>query len=389
MERILMHICLAGLALSSLIWLASVARTTSRCRPRCAAIQKGKTRIFAILFLSAFVIKAIVYGSSKAPTNNPPPRILAPPRSLPAASQHGFSAEEITSGYVLWRVGTNETWNFDAPSNATIAAKWRLRGAAEDSIVLTNGVGQVIVDTHGRITAEGTKFHAADFHMGVLPECKWPLLGWPSLVWFAHTPWRSRIVTWQNVLANRDLATPISVQLELMDEGDYICRYDWSRAGGNETNVTSKTYYRIRPEDFDNPDRDGDGISSADEVSVYHTDPGLADTDGDGLGDGEDTEPLNPDTDGDGIPDGMTAAEYWSHPLWSGTNSWEVSRVAIRLNEPVVPPARAVLVVGELPIILTTNAVYRLCLDMGIRYDVRLVTNGIAPVNLSLERGEE
>jgi len=250
-------------------------------------------------------------------------------------------------------------------------------------------VGQVIVDTHGRITAEGTKFHAADFHMGVLPECKWPLLGCPSLVWFAHTPWRSRIVTWQNVLANRDLATPVSVQLELMDEGDYICRYDWSRAGGNETNVTSKTYYRIRPEDLANLDRDDDGISSADEVSVYHTDPGLADTDGDGLGDGEDTDPLNPDTDGDGIPDGMTAAEYWSHPLWSGTNSWEVSRVAIRLNEPVVPPARAVLVVGELPIILTTNAVYRLCLDMGIRYDVRLVTNGIAPVNLSLERDEE
>jgi hypothetical protein len=196
-------------------------------------------------------------------------------------------------------------------------------------------------------------------------------------------------VTWQNVLANRDLATPVSIQLELLDEGDYICRYDWSRAGGNETNVTSKTYYRIRPEDLENLDRDDDGISTVDEVTAYHTDPGLADTDGDGLEDGEDAFPLNPDTDGDGIPDGMTAAEYWSHPLWSGTNSWEVSRVAIRLNEPVVPPARAVLVVGELPIILTTNAVYRLCLDMGIRYDVRLVTNGIAPVNLSLERGEE
>jgi hypothetical protein len=48
-----------------------------------------------------------------------------------------------------------------------------------------------------------------------------------------------------------------------------------------------------------------------------------------------------------------------------------------------------VLVVGELPIILTTNAVYRLYLDRGIRYDVRLATNRITPVNLSLERGEE
>ena len=389
MERILMYICLAGLALSSLIWLASVANTTSRRSPRRVAIPKGKSQIFAIMFLSALVIKAIVYGSSKAPTNNPPPRLLAPPRSLPAASQHGFSAEEITSGYVLWRVGTNETWNFDAPSNATIATKWRLRGAAEDSIVLTNGVGQVIVDTHGRITAEGTKFRAADFHMGVLPECKWPLLGWPSLVWFAYTPWRSRIVTWQNVLANRDLATPVSVQVEILDEGDYICRYDLSRTESAESNVTSRFYYRIRPEDLENPDRDGDGVSTFEEVTVYHTDPGLADTDGDGTEDGEDADPLNPDADGDGIPDGMTAAEYWSHPLWSGASSWDLSCVAIRLNEPVVPPARAVLVVGDLPIILTTNAVYHLCLDRGIRYDVRLVTNHIAPVNLSLGREGE
>ena len=388
MERILMYICLAGLALSSLIWLASVANTTSRCRPRRAAIPKGKSQIFAILFLSALVIKAIVYGGSKAPTNDPPPRLLAPPRSSPAASQHEFSAEDIASGYALWRVGTNETWNFNAQSNATIATKWRLRGAAEDSIILTNGVEQVIVDTHGRITAEGAKFRAVDFQMGVLPESKWPLLGWSSLVWFARTPWRSRLVTWQNVLANRDLATPVNVQVEILDEGDYICRYDWYHAGGNETNVTSKTYYRIRPEDLENPDRDGDGVSTFEEVTVYHTDPGLADTDGDGINDALDADPLNPDADNDGIPDGMTAAEYWAHPLWAGLDPTDLSPVAIRLNEPVVPPARAVLIIGDLPIILTTNAVYRLSLDKGIRYDVRLVTNHLAPVNLSLERGE-
>lgn len=387
-----MYICIVGLALSSLIWLACVVRTTSCCRPRCAAIQKGQSRLFAILFLSALVIKAIVYGSSKAPTNNPPPRLLAPPRSLPAASQHEFSAEEIASGYVLWRVSTNETWNFDAPSNATIATKWRLRGAAEDNILLTNGTTSVIVDTHGRVTAEGDKFRAVDFQMGILPECKWQLIGGnceTSLVWFVRTLWKSRLVTWQNALANKNLATPINVQLELLDEGDYICRYDWSHTGGNETNVTSKTYYHIRPEDIANPDRDGDGISSVDEVTGYHTDPGLADTDGDGLEDGEDADPLNPDADEDGIPDGMTAAEYWSHPLWFGASAGDLSCVAIRLNEPVVPPARAVLVVGELPIILTTNAVYRLYLDRGIRYDVRLATNGITHVNLSLERGEE
>ena len=84
----------------------------------------------------------------------------------------------------------------------------------------------------------------------------------------------------------------------------------------------------------------------------------------------------------------MTAAEYWVHPLWAGLDPTDLSPVAIRLNEPVVPPARAVLIIGDLPIILTTNAVYRLSLDKGIRYDVRLVTNHLVPVNLSLERSE-
>lgn len=392
MEQIVMRICLAGLALSAILWLAGLACAAVCNRTWLRTTPDDKTGFFAFLFLSLLVAKAFVYGSTKSPTNAPPPRLLAPRRSLPAAPQNGFSAEEIASGYVLWRVGTNETCNFDAPTNATIAAKWRLRGAAEDNAVLTNGTASVVVDTHGRVSADGASCRAADFQMSVLPECKWPLLGMdggPSLVWFAQTPWRTRIVTWQNVLANRNIATPVSVQLELLDEGDYICRYDWSRADGNATNVTSKTYYRIRPEDLENPDRDGDGISNVDEVTVYHTDPGLADTDGDGLGDGEDADPLDPDADGDGIPDGMTAEEYWAHPLWTGTNPWDISGVAIRLNEPVVPPARAVLVVGDLPIVLTTNAVYRLRLDKGIRYDVRLVTNDIAPVNLSLERDGE
>ena len=387
MERLLMYICLAGLVLS-IATLATMWLYAHSVRPLFTRMARlGHTSPMSLLVAIAIAAGGLKVAATKPPPNDPPPRLSAPHQSTSSPHQ-AFTPDEVEAGYVLWRVGTNETWNFNAQSNATIATKWRLRGAAEDSIILTNGVEQVIVDTHGRITAEGAKFRAVDFQMGVLPESKWPLLGWSSLVWFARTPWRSRLVTWQNALANRDLATPVNVQVEILDEGDYICRYDWYHVGGNETNVTSKTYYRIRPEDLENPDRDDDGISTFEEVTVYHSDPGLADTDGDGINDGLDANPLDPDADGDGIPDGMTAAEYWSHPLWTGTNPWDVSCVAIRLNEPVVPPARAVLVIGELPIILTTNAVYRLSLDKGVRYDVRLVTNHLAPVNLSLERGE-
>ena len=57
-------------------------------------------------------------------------------------------------------------------------------------------------------------------------------------------------------------------------------------------------------------DTDGDGVADGDETPRYGTDPLLGDTDGDGLGDGVElfgvgTDPLRWDTDGDGIGDGQ------------------------------------------------------------------------------------
>lgn len=56
-------------------------------------------------------------------------------------------------------------------------------------------------------------------------------------------------------------------------------------------------------------DTDGDGLTDGDEVHKYQTRPINPDTDGDGLTDGEEvmrwgTNPTNADTDGDGYPDG-------------------------------------------------------------------------------------
>ena len=55
-------------------------------------------------------------------------------------------------------------------------------------------------------------------------------------------------------------------------------------------------------------DTDGDGLSDADELRIYHTDPRLLDTDGDGLSDFAEiktwhTNPLQADTDGDTLND--------------------------------------------------------------------------------------
>jgi hypothetical protein len=56
------------------------------------------------------------------------------------------------------------------------------------------------------------------------------------------------------------------------------------------------------------PDTDDDGLLDGEEVHTYGTDPLNPDTDGDGLSDGDEiargTDPRNPDTDGDGLSDG-------------------------------------------------------------------------------------
>ncbi len=72
--------------------------------------------------------------------------------------------------------------------------------------------------------------------------------------------------------------------------------------------------------DPNNADTDGDGLSDGDEVLKYKTDPLKADTDGDGLTDGEEvlkykTDPLKADTDGDGLTDGDEVLKYKTDPL--------------------------------------------------------------------------
>ncbi|MCE9616549.1 MAG: hypothetical protein K8T26_19920 [Lentisphaerae bacterium] len=74
-----------------------------------------------------------------------------------------------------------------------------------------------------------------------------------------------------------------------------------------------------------NRDTDGDGLSDGQEVNTYHSDPTTTDTDDDGLGDGQEVNVYNtdlnsPDTDGDSLTDGQEINTYHSNPKNTDTD---------------------------------------------------------------------
>lgn len=73
------------------------------------------------------------------------------------------------------------------------------------------------------------------------------------------------------------------------------------------------------------PDTDGDGLVDYAEIMTYKTDPNKADTDGDGLTDAEEvdkfkTDPFKPDTDGDGLSDSDEIKVNKTNPLKSDSD---------------------------------------------------------------------
>ena len=313
-STILLYVCLAGAVLlaplSVLLWLHEKG-----IHPADELLGRfRRLPHLAQLAILVFVVNLIVYGSTKMPTNDVPgggsastndaPPMMSAPRRLASgqAIESEFSADELSVGYAVWRIGTNESWRFDRPAHAEEIARWRLRGAAED----WQKVGDRVLTTAGELIMTNAVYTALGLSVSLVPEANWILLptpNVPSVAWYDRTPWESERYTWQNAFLGRDTNMPVSAQLEITREGDFIFAYDLSCAGEGitngvaavaregrkvsaplATNVTSALFYKLRPEDLEiGADPDGDGIPSFDEVHVYHTDPRLVDSDGDGL----------------------------------------------------------------------------------------------------------
>jgi hypothetical protein len=93
----------------------------------------------------------------------------------------------------------------------------------------------------------------------------------------------------------------------------------WNTSSTKKESVTS-----VSPQADPNTDKDHDGLTYEEEMNLG-TDPNNADTDGDGLTDGQEvkvykTNPKNFDTDGDGLTDGDEVKTYKTDPLKSDTD---------------------------------------------------------------------
>ncbi|MBR4617682.1 MAG: hypothetical protein IKO55_18900, partial [Kiritimatiellae bacterium] len=358
MQTALLYFCLAGLA-AALPVLLGIWLWRIDSHPVLEAVSRlRRLPVAARLVLVAFVAQLIVYGSTKTNGNGyveggvtngngygeggltNGPSALPPPLMMLAGEMptvFGFTSNQFAAGFVLSHVGFGDPCGFEMPPSASAVEDWLLRGAADDwrpgppsSLV----AGQTVVFADGRIQ-DGVRNPSqvyAPLHapLGVVPEANWGLVAGTnaqSRVWHMTTASNSVVVTWEDVLLGRDTNSPVSVQAEFFENGNFAYRYDLksvecriesgeldasvltnivigASSGGMPfqmpladivTNASlsifnspfSIFFHALSGEDALVADRDGDGVSTYDEIFVHHTDPGLLDSDGDGICDGD------------------------------------------------------------------------------------------------------
>jgi len=115
---------------------------------------------------------------------------------------------------------------------------------------------------------------------------------------------------------SRTLACPSgSTSSNLPDEAELLWRISLKTG-----TLSSLRFSHLDRQDYLVPDRDDDGLSTADEIFIHRTDPGNADTDMDGLSDGEEvneteTDPLNLFSINPLLPDGIAIALGTADPF--------------------------------------------------------------------------
>ncbi len=358
MASIFQNICVLFATLLWVVWIVAACREYRLFERFFSPLlirfhSKSRAERIIILF---FLASAILFAGTKPPSD-PAPASYTLQTSPKVESQTQLFDEQLKAGFALAEIYTNEAHDFSMPTNALVHLPWRLRGASDDVFLFsqtnwffpfgTNLYSSAMVQSAGVISFDSfnstNRARLAVFPttLGIVPEANWHLLSTSnSLFWTAQSSSNSYLLTWQNVLFHRALETPISFQVELLENGDFIYRYNLAsltnitqeivvgaenKGAGesftltNSLETTSLVWRHLLPTDTSTGDRDGDGLSTADEIFIYHTNPDVIDTDYDGRMDGDEVadslNPLSRDTDGDGFVDGSDPDPLQTTPL--------------------------------------------------------------------------
>ena len=349
------RVMLVGIWFVPMIVFLFERRFVRRLFLRDRAWMRKRSRLEQVAILSLLVI-AVVHGSTKP--SQPSFRANSPVRTgSDSMSETSLSPEQLGAGFVLTEIKTDETHDFAAPPDAVIHERWLKRGAAEDVFSLapanwsfpfgTNVFQKLFVASTGCIFFNHSPTFSSESSLapfctslGIVPEANWGKIHsetqLKSRFWHRLTPSNSLLLTWQNALLARDTNTPVSIQAELFPNGDFSFRYDlhaisnitempvfsigaWNDGFGESfTNLArlvptgTLVWKHLPPNATATSDDDDDGLSTADELFLYRTDPECVDTDCDGVPDGTELatrlDPLSRDTDGDGLVDGSDPA---------------------------------------------------------------------------------
>ena len=413
-----------------------------------AAWWRGASRLVRGLVL-ALVLTAVAYGADKILGGYIGEGMRTLGGAVASLCTNIFTSSERLTDYAVSSVGTNETHDLAMPANAQLAEGIAKRGAHDDGgwyfDAYTNRLARdgldlgnpVWIHTDGTVTLRSpapgvpiqelaqtsvysniTVYAPLQGSYGFLPASKWPDF-MPSLIWTATTDKGSRVVTWEGARLERDVSRPVSFQAEFHENGEVTYHYnpaqtnftgiglfrngaaltfglsdfpDFQDLAGLTTNhlpLTTLHLSYIGDLSDGSGDTDDDGLTDWEEVKRYHTDPHDADTDGDGLVDGYEvqngTDPLNPDSNGDGMPDGWSQEQYAAHRLFN----WQEGDRTVTITLQASTPAsnRAVLRIGDMPILLCETNSWTFSIPTGTVWNVELRTDGL-PVQLALEAGE-
>ena len=427
-------------------------------RELAAAVRKMNLAAKGAL-VAGLVCAVAIGGTKPGGTNNPPRGLRSPPATV--AVEPSFAPVEVRTNNVALRAES---------SSAVEVEDWRKHGSSSGGVWLdfdepvfrigTNPVSRAHVAASGAVSfdsmrrppvgaplPDGTGLPALApllAPLGMVPEANWTSAGAASRFWHDAAPGRGRVLTWEEALLDRQPGRRVSVQAELLPSGDFTYRYDFSDAldppatnlviggqiGTNGVNALAilgsitlaATVWRVNgarvtngvsiadllctngvlrtPARFaikwknttgidPNADTDGDGLSDGDEVFRHGTDPNQSDTDGDGLSDSAEVlagaNPLDADEDGDGIPDGIPQTTWASNPIW-GDVAGETNLV-IRLSRGIPAGQSATLVLGSLSLPLQDACYYPLCIQPGQLLPFRLFSTCSDAVPLSIETG--